>query len=95
MPAGLEAERSRVYQYGERYVLNAVRVDEITKPDRGPDPFEAIDDFLFHLERSDLYVALIADRHGSPIPLGSERANAAFLKTHTRERLAIRLMCRG
>lgn len=82
VPAGLRAERERIYRHGEQHGHNAVWVDEIIEPNRGPDPFVAIDDFLYELEQSKLYLALVAtDWPGSPVTVGSERANATFFET--------------
>lgn len=82
VPKGIRPERQRIYEHGQQYGHNAVWVDEIIEPNRGPDPFGAIDDFLSELENSKLYLALIAtDWPGSRITVGTERANATFFET--------------
>ena len=80
--SGLGAERLRIHAHGEQYGKNAVWVDEVSAPGRSPDPFESIDDFLYELERSKLYLALIAtDWPGTPIPIGADTSNVTFFET--------------
>jgi hypothetical protein len=82
VPEGIRPERQRIFEHGQQYGPNAVWVDEIIEPNRGPDPFEAIDDFLFELQQSKVYLALIAtDWPGSRITVDGERANATFFET--------------
>ena len=82
MPQGVTRERQRIYDHGQKYGQNAVWVDEVIRPNRGTDPFEAIDDFLYELEQSKLYLAFIAtDWSGSRITVGGESANTTFFET--------------
>jgi hypothetical protein len=82
VPSGLRPERERVYRHGEAFGHNSVWVDEIIEPNRGPDPLAAIDDFLFELQRSRVYLAMIAsDWPGSGITIAERSANATFFET--------------
>ena len=82
VPDGLRKERERIYQYGEAFGRNAVWVDEIIEPDRRLDPLAEIDDFLFELQRSRVYLAVIAsDWPGTHITIAGRNANATYFET--------------
>lgn len=82
MPDGFRLERERIYLHGEQYGHNAVWVDEIIERGRVADPLVAIDDFLFELQRSKVYLAMIAtDWPGSQITVAGEKANTTFFET--------------